>query len=130
VDDELLSFEAHRRRREENASTVRCVRCGKWIVATATRCPECGVHFQGEAQEFIHPSEQSRASTGPSAWVIAVAVLLIAVLAFDFRLGGPIGLIAGWLLGKVLSRRGSQHSPWVPGPDAEPRRLPLRRAGT
>jgi hypothetical protein len=30
-----LNFEEHRRRRE-NASTVRCARCKKWMVATAT----------------------------------------------------------------------------------------------
>jgi hypothetical protein len=31
-----LNFEEHRRRREENASTVRCARCKKWMVAMAT----------------------------------------------------------------------------------------------
>ena len=81
MDDEPLNFEDHRRRREENASTVRCARCGEWIVATATRCPECGVHFQGEAQEFAHPSEQSPANSGLPTWVVAVAVLLLAAMA-------------------------------------------------
>jgi hypothetical protein len=46
MSDDPLNFEEHRRRCEEDASTVRCARCKKWIVATATRCPECGVHFQ------------------------------------------------------------------------------------
>lgn len=49
MENETLNFEEHRRRRDENAGTVRCARCGKWIAATATQCPECGVHFQGEA---------------------------------------------------------------------------------
>jgi hypothetical protein len=81
VDDEPLNFEERRRRREENPSTVRCARCGEWIVATATRCPECGVHFQGEAQEFTHPSEQHRASAGRPAWFVALTVLLLVAVA-------------------------------------------------
>ena len=52
MSDEPLNFEEFRRRREENASTVRCAKCGEWIVATATKCPECGVNFQGEADGF------------------------------------------------------------------------------
>lgn len=81
MDDEPLNFEEHRRRREENASTVRCARCGEWIVATATRCPECGIHFQGEAQEFTHPSETPQTNAELPAWVIALAVLLLAAIA-------------------------------------------------
>ena len=81
MDDETLNFEEHRRRREQNASTVRCARCGEWIVATATQCSECGVHFQGEAQEFTHPSEQPRTGAGLPAWVAAVAVLLLVAMA-------------------------------------------------
>jgi hypothetical protein len=74
--DEPLNFEEHRRRREENASTVRCVRCRKWIVATATKCPECGVHFQGEAQDFA-PDEDASAGRRGTPWVIVLAILLL-----------------------------------------------------
>jgi len=56
MSEDILNFEEHRRRRDENASLVRCARCGKMILATATTCAECGVHFQGEAQDFLHPS--------------------------------------------------------------------------
>ena len=80
MDDEPLSFEEHRRRREENAGTVRCARCGLWIVATATRCPECGVHFHGEAQEFSHPSEGSRTVPGLRLWLVAVVVFLLVTM--------------------------------------------------
>jgi len=80
VDDEPLSFEEHRRRREENAGPARCAKCGEWIVATATRCPGCGVHFQGEAQDFAHPSETAGAGGGPQGWVVAVAVMLLAAM--------------------------------------------------
>ncbi|MCE9560771.1 MAG: hypothetical protein K8U57_01825 [Planctomycetes bacterium] len=84
MDDEPLSFEEHRRRRDENASTVRCARCGEWIVATATRCPECGIHFQGEAQDFAHPSESPTGQNGQPRWVIGIAVLLLVAMAVGF----------------------------------------------
>jgi uncharacterized C2H2 Zn-finger protein len=79
VSDDVLSFEDYRRRRDENASLVRCARCGKRILATLTRCPECGVHFQGEAQDYLHPSE--RAGSRPRHWLVAVAVLLLIAFA-------------------------------------------------
>jgi hypothetical protein len=78
MDDEILSFEDHRQRREENANLVRCARCGKMILATATRCSECGVNFQGEAQDYLHPSE--RPTGGHSTWVVALVVLLVAAV--------------------------------------------------
>lgn len=50
---------------------------GKPILATSLRCPECGVHFQGEAQDFIHPS--GRPSNVKPLWVIVAAILLLIV---------------------------------------------------
>lgn len=79
MDDEPLSFEEHRRRREENASTVRCARCREWIVATATKCPECGVRFEGEAQDFA-PEEGSAGERGTPRWVLLLAVLLLLTM--------------------------------------------------
>ena len=72
--DEPLSFEAHRRRRDENPSLARC---GKTILATATRCPECGVHFQGAAQEFTHDSERDAPTRRAPVWVLVLAVLVL-----------------------------------------------------
>lgn len=88
MDNETLNFEEHRRRLEEGADTVRCARCGGWITAAATRCPECGVHFQGEAQDFTHPSEMPQTSARLSPWIIAVAVLLLLGMAI-----GILGLV-------------------------------------
>jgi hypothetical protein len=79
MSDEPLKFEEHRRRRDENASVIRCFRCKKWIVATATRCPECGVHFQGEAQDFSRENGKSGGSRSPT-WVVVVAVLLLLTM--------------------------------------------------
>lgn len=78
MSDDILSFEDHRQRRNENANLVRCARCGRMILATATRCPDCGVHFQGEAQDYLYPSE--RPTSGHPVWVVAVAVVLLAAL--------------------------------------------------
>jgi hypothetical protein len=86
--DDVLNFEEHRRRREENATLVRCARCGKMIAASATRCPECGVHFQGEAQDFTHPSEQGTGDGRLSRWWVVVAVILVAALM--------IGAVGRW----------------------------------
>jgi predicted amidophosphoribosyltransferase len=74
--DDILRFEDHRRRQDENASLVRCARCGKLILATATRCSECGVHFQGEAQDYLHSSE--RPSSGHAVWIVVLVVVLLA----------------------------------------------------
>lgn len=78
--DEPLSFEEHRRKRDDNPSLVPCWRCGKRILATVTKCPECGVYFQGEAQEFAHESERERAASGKPNWVLVLAVLLLLAL--------------------------------------------------
>jgi hypothetical protein len=80
ADDRPLSFEEHRRRRDDNPSLVPCARCGKGILATATRCPECGVHFQGEAQEFAHESEREPPVRGAPMWVLVLAVLLVLAM--------------------------------------------------
>ena len=80
MSDEPLNFEEFRRRREENASTVRCAKCGEWIVATATRCPACGVHFQGEAQEFASESGSAGGRSGKPVWVIVLAVLVLLAM--------------------------------------------------
>ena len=78
--DEPMSFEEYRRKRDENPSLVPCARCGKAILATATRCPECGVHFGGEAQEFTHESERAAPRPGTPAWVIVLAVLVLLAM--------------------------------------------------
>jgi hypothetical protein len=76
--DDILSFEEHCRQQDKNPSLVRCARCGKLILATASRCPECKVHFQGEAQDFLHPSERPTASR--AGWVAVVALVLVAAM--------------------------------------------------
>src|SRR5437868_12427471 len=86
VPDEILSFDEHRRRRDENPSLVRCARCGRLILATASRCPECGVNFQGEAWEYTHPSEREPTTRSATWLVIAAMVVLGALLLLVLHL--------------------------------------------
>ena len=86
MDDEPLNFEEHRRRRDENASLVRCAHCKEWILATATRCPECGVHFQGEAQDFADDSDVA-GKGGISHWIVVVAVMLLLAMLVSALMG-------------------------------------------
>ena len=78
--DDVLRFDDFEPPREKDASLVRCARCGKLILASSTRCSECGIHFQGEAQDFTHPTESLRATGRHRSWIVAVALLLVVAL--------------------------------------------------
>jgi hypothetical protein len=81
MSEDILSFEEYRRRRDENASMVHCARCGVRILATATTCAECGVHFQGEAQDFLHPSERPTNGRASLAMVLAIILVVTTVVS-------------------------------------------------
>jgi hypothetical protein len=81
MSDDLLSFEEHRQRRDENS--VRCTRCGRFIPATAIRCPECGVHFQGEAYDFTHPADRGAVGGRMARWTVVVVSILLAALVLS-----------------------------------------------
>src|SRR6185437_14021117 len=55
--DDVLKFGDYGEAQNDEDSLIRCARCGEKIPAISTRCPECGVHFQGEAQDFFHPTD-------------------------------------------------------------------------
>jgi ribosomal protein L37AE/L43A len=85
MSDEIYRFEDHRRRQSQDS--VRCARCGKMILATVTRCPECGVHFQGEAYDFA-PESGSTLGGRLRGWgLLVVVILVLAALLI-----GSIGL--------------------------------------
>lgn len=77
-DDGVLNFQSLRQRLDENANRVRCARCGKWILASDTTCPKCGVHFHGEAQDFSHGADRKPAKMR-TLWIVAAIAALIAI---------------------------------------------------
>ena len=68
-----------RYRNEDAADLVHCAKCDVLINAYATRCPECGVHFRGEAYDFVLATGSRR----PRAirWIAWAAVVVLVVLA-------------------------------------------------
>jgi hypothetical protein len=80
---DIIRFEEQDRSQDDDDNEVKCARCGKMIPGDSLRCPKCGVHFQGQAQDFYHASEMPTA--GQPMWVIVTAVVLllftIAVIA-------------------------------------------------
>jgi uncharacterized membrane protein YvbJ len=78
--DNVRKFGEHRRRREDDPTRVRCARCGKLIPMAATRCPECGVHFQGQAFQFSHASEHEGTSRRKSRLSILAAIVFLGVV--------------------------------------------------
>ncbi len=79
--DEPLSFEEHKRRRDDNpkSGTVHEVR--KTDSRHSDAMPGMRSPLSRRAQEFTHESEHEPRSRGTPPWVIAVAVvLLLAIL--------------------------------------------------
>ncbi len=64
--------------REQN-DLVRCVKCGALISAYATRCPECGIHFRGEAYDFVRPEPRRPKAVRVIAWIALAMVALVAL---------------------------------------------------
>jgi hypothetical protein len=80
MSDDILNFEERRRERDEDLNLSRCAHCGKMIVATSIRCPECGVHFQGEAQDFTQADKSGGPRRARRTWVVAATVIIVLAL--------------------------------------------------
>ncbi len=76
-EDEAYKLDAYRN--EGSSDLVPCAKCGALISAYATRCPECGVHFDGVAYDFAPPTLPQK----PRAirWIARGAVAFVAVMA-------------------------------------------------
>ena len=83
ADEPTLNFEEYRRRADADPNRVRCAKCGTRIPMDATRCPECGVHFQGEAFQFTYAAdaEPRRSVRGKLVVGLLVAAVVLAVVA-------------------------------------------------
>ncbi|MCL4692991.1 MAG: hypothetical protein KJ060_10845 [Candidatus Hydrogenedentes bacterium] len=70
--------------REGSSNLVPCRRCSRPIPAGSTRCPHCGLWYQGHAFEFAPDATgEVRMRFG---WIKAVAALILALLAGLFLL--------------------------------------------
>ena len=79
-----VDFTEAKRRHDEDPNKVKCPRCGEWIFARAKRCPRCGVHFQGEAFQFVHESDEliaERARRRRRVLIVAVTLLVLFAIA-------------------------------------------------
>ena len=66
---------------EPGPGEVPCIRCGEPVFGYVLRCPYCGVHFSGRAEDFAPREGMSRRT---KALVVLVAVaLLLAGLSDD-----------------------------------------------
>jgi len=66
---------------EPGPGEVPCIRCGEPVFGYVLRCPYCGVHFSGRAEDFAPRQGMSRRA---KALVVLVAVaLLLAGLSDD-----------------------------------------------
>ena len=71
--------------RHGGGDRVPCPRCSKPIPASATRCPHCRVHFDGEAYQFTEELQYESGVGGRwirlAAWaLVALIVLFLSVL--------------------------------------------------
>lgn len=96
---ELVDLEAARRRLG-GAYRIPCGKCGRPVHEHASRCPHCGVWFDGEAYEFSGPvTLRGRAwrRTRSAFWVLLVLVLLlVGLLALAVATAGaasPSGIL-------------------------------------
>jgi len=65
---------------ENGADSVLCPRCRRPIPASSTTCPECGVHFQGWAEDFTESRLSFLRKSIGRYVLLAAAVILILVM--------------------------------------------------
>ena len=78
-----IDFTEAKRRHDEDPNKVKCSHCGEWIFARSKRCPKCGVHFRGEAFQFVHESDElhdERQRRRRRALVGGVTILVLFVI--------------------------------------------------
>ena len=87
-----IDFESHKRERDMDPNRVRCAHCGGWILSREKRCPKCGVHFLGEAFQFVHePSDElvaerdTRRRRALAVGFVLVLLLLIGTTLFFLK---------------------------------------------
>ena len=81
----IIRLEDHRRKTPKRgpsrkvSGSVQCPRCQSAIPASFTTCPECGVHFQGWAEDFT-PRQASFLRTPAARYVLLTASILLIIV--------------------------------------------------
>jgi DNA-directed RNA polymerase subunit RPC12/RpoP len=90
-DDDIDEYADEEDKEEDD---VRCARCRKWIPAFSIRCPECGVRFEGQAQDYEGEEDEYRSvfygtlGGGLPLWIVLTALVLLALMILGiFQLG-------------------------------------------
>ncbi len=82
----VISLDSRRRKKGVSApsrkvsGSVPCQRCLRPIPASSTTCPECGVHFQGWAEDFTESRHSFLRQSTVRYVLLATAVLLILLM--------------------------------------------------
>jgi len=75
-----VDFTKHKQLIENDPNRVRCAHCGAWVASRSSRCPKCGVHFKGEAFQFVHPSDELEAERAARARRMRIVAVIIGLL--------------------------------------------------
>ena len=78
--------------REGKASTVPCPRCHALVPAAGTMCPECGLHFRGQAGDFAPEADKTRK---PHRAMRIVAILILVGVALAIVIGLALTFLPG-----------------------------------
>jgi hypothetical protein len=74
----------------EARGLVPCPRCGTMVPGYAARCPECGVHFRGEAYDFAPDDFRLPHGIRRLARPAVVVIVLILMILLLISLTGHI----------------------------------------
>ncbi|HWB19208.1 MAG TPA: zinc ribbon domain-containing protein [Phycisphaerales bacterium] len=78
--EERYRFAVYQRELKKRERIVRCTKCGAVIPAWATTCPECGIHFAGEARDFDSVARKARSRRRKNLFITIIGLLVIAVM--------------------------------------------------
>jgi hypothetical protein len=90
-DDDPIKLADYRAGKYDDGDQVPCAKCGCLVHAYNTRCPHCGVHFDGVACDF-RDSLGEQVTTGHRQRVRWIAVVLLVAIAV-FVVATTVGLL-------------------------------------
>lgn len=83
---EPIDLQKARSATADRRQLVACAHCGRLIPTHSTRCPKCGVHFEGEA--FMFGPDAAAVGSARLRKVALVVVGLIVAVGLVFSIAG------------------------------------------